>query len=565
MNKILITILLIILTTFIPVSSANAQDDPKAGELAVLMDNMIGQVTALERAYNPSIASNIARTMRLDVYTDLFPELERYRQLVEGRADLNSIRLRTLLDATNSLEITDLSTLPVLEEILVRSMVLDCENRGISPQTVSQYVLTGYSTFVTDHGDFSNPDFDMETLSGEDLSRIYFNGFGLMVLINMDPAGGSGVREAVRLYESTPHMKGFLGNQFVIRGVDLDINGIPLLQAVLDDDEVIPDIKEIYYGVMAEKIAVGVDIFGSELNLSDEWYNTIEPWVAGHVLIPDRLTARESVGFPYGVSFGYMSYGPESLLGMCGKHAADDITAMLTSDALMKQIAGLEAIRRFDKSAFPDEASRILGFAEPLMASIDFATAMLALEAFDRDAKYSGTHYEGAQMNRISANIPIMCDLMQRAKEVEWVDYVYSTSWWDIFQEGSLTGDLEPCLPMIITVVNADWAVKISGEDLYFPSSEVEILTYFIPTHNECFTETSDAVRGFLTDELDRGTINQFTVWGYVDYLRAADDGGIALDDEWLGTILRVKQWVSGQSVLIRGEELTAMLEQLLW
>jgi len=565
MKKTAILLMIFVLSGFFLILPARSQDDPDMDYVSVVMDNLVSQVTSLERAYNPSIASNIARTMRLDAYNNVYSELERYRGLVSGRTDLNSIKLWTLLEALNSLDIPDDSTLPVLEEIMVRAAVLECENGGIEPETVSQYILTGYSTFVMDHGDFSHPDFDMDSISNEDFIKIYFNGFGLMVLINMGLEDGTGVSEAIRLYESAPHLKSFLSNQFIVRGIDLDVHGLPLLETVFFDDELLPDVKEIYYGVIAEKIIIGDNIYGSNLIISDEWYSGIEPWVVDHILIEDRLAARESIGFPYGVNFGFPMPGPESLLGICGAQGNENIALMLSSDDFMTQIVGLEAMRMFDSQRWPEEASILYGLAEPLMASREFTPAMLALEVFDRDSRYTGEAYDAARRARIEANLPVMCELMRRADDVEWVDYIYSVSWWNIYEEGTLVDELEPCLPMIARVVNSDWSLKGSGEESYFPAHEVEVLTYFIPGHTEFFDETSEAVRGFLVDELDAGRINQFTVWDYVDYLKAASDGGVVLGDEWVGTILRIKQWAEEQTVLIREEELLRTIDELMW
>ena len=255
--------------------------------------------------------------------------------------------------------------------------------------------------------------------------------------------------------------------------------------------------------------------------------------------------------------------GPESLLGLIGPVAQPEIAALLASDDLMRQVAGLEALRWLDMEACPEAAGALFALAEPLMASDDFTLAVLAMSAFESDASYTGEPYDEARRERTRVNIPALTTLMNRAYQDEAVDYLSTTAWLDIFAEGTLVDGLAGCMPMVARVITVDWARKQAGEEVRLPEGEIELLAHFMPGHPEYFTATSEAMLGFLTDEFDSGDVNPFRVWTYVHYLEAAKAAGGQLGDDWISALVRLRAWVDSVAALIRGEELKVALEGL--
>ena len=450
--------------------------------------------------------------------------------------------------------------LPVFEEIMVRTLVLRCELRGISEDIVAAYVRSQTASFVADRGNFAHPSFDVSTLTARDDVIIYFCGFGLIVLVHMD----DGVDKAIEVYQESSELKGYMGNQLIFRGVDLDVAGLPMLLAVLQDPDANPMIAEFYYGMIAGKLAGPGSQFGSEIVMTPEMKSSLSELVFEHIRIPERLESRLDVEY-YGVDFTNSSMGPESLLGLLGPVALSNIVTLLTSDNFMENVSGLEAMRWYDMQAYPDDIATLFGYAEPLMGNTDFTLAVLAKEAFDADARYNGEPYDEARRQRLQLNLPIWCDLLRRAYEFEGVEYLSSTAWLDIYAEGSMVDQLECAMPMVIEVVNSDWARLHAGEDVSLPEGEIELLIYFIPSHTSYFNDTSDAVLGFLEAELNSGDINPFRVWSYVNYLDVAVDGGVTLSEDWMNALVRLDTWAEAAPLLIDGDAFNALLDELIW
>jgi len=231
----------------------------------------------------------------------------------------------------------------------------------------------------------------------------------------------------------------------------------------------------------------------------------------------------------------------------------------------MLNVSGLEALRWFDRVEYPDDADFLFSIAEPIMRSTDFTLAVLAKEAYDADARYSGEPYDESRRQRLETNLPWLCDLLDCALDHPGIEYLSSTAWLDIFEEGSLKDELACTLPMIAQVVVSDWTRHEGGEEVYPPEGEIEILAHFLPADVSYFETTSDAVRGFVVAELDSGEVNPFRVWTYVEYLQGAKEGGATLSDEWISTLVRLKTWTDNASALIRGEELRTALDELMW
>jgi hypothetical protein len=542
------------------VGKARAQDQASLDEFSVLMEYLIGKVTSLETAYSPALTGNIARTRRLEIYSRSVPEIDLTAAKASGRTDANSIRLLSLIEQVRSMDPAESGFLPVMEELWVRSIVLECAIKGIGPDAVKAYIRREAATFVADRGDFTRPEFDESALDAEDHVRIYFCGFGMVVLLQME----GGQDRAIELYRESTDLKGFYANQLVFRATDLDMAGLPLLEAVLFDPSVRPAVGEYLYGLIAGKLIGPGSQFGGEVSLSDEWKRTISDWVCAYVRTPGRLEARRGMPF-YGVELDQASLGPETLLGVLGPISRTNIAGLLSSDDPIQNVAGLEALRWFDMDLYPDDAGFLLSIAEPLMASDDFALALLAKEAFDADARYMGEPYDDARRGRLRAALPAFCDLMDRAIEHPDIEYVTSTAWFDIYQEGTLTDLLAGCMPMVAHVVVTDWSDSQAGEEVYVPEGEIELLAYFIPANTALFHTTSDAVRGFLEFELDSGQVNPFRVWAYVEYLQAARRAdSFKLSDEWMSALVRLKAWANNATTLIRGDDLKTALDDLL-
>lgn len=537
-----------------------AQDQADLDEFSVIMEHLIDKVATFESAYNPSLAGNIARTRRLEVYSVNAEEIDAFAQEASGRTDPNSMELWTLTEAVRSMDPTSLDFLPILEELWVRSVVLECEDRGITTDVVGAYIRREAASFVANRGDFTHPEFDESTLGGEDHIRIYFAGFGMVVLVHMN----GGVEKAIELYEESSDLRGYFANQLVFRGVDLDVDGLPMLESVLFDPELSPSTGEYFYGLMAGKLVGPGGQFGGNVVLSNEWKETLSEWTYEYIRTPERLEARMDLPL-YGVRFEEADLGPEAFLGLLGPSARQEINSLLAADDLMQNVSGLEALRWFDRVEYSDDAGFLFSIAEPIMTSTDFTLAVLAKEAYDADARYMGEPYDEARRERLQSNLPALCDLLDRALEHPGVEFLSSTAWLDIFEERSLRDELECTLPMIAQVVVSDWTRHEEGEEVYPPEGEIEILTYFLPTHVEYFETTSDAVRGFVEDELDSGEVNPFRVWTYVDYLEAAKEGGGTMSEEWISTLVRLRAWVDNAPALISGDELKSTIDELMW
>ncbi len=551
---------LLVLVLFIVgfTSSANAQDS--SGEFSILMDDLVTRIIAVENAYNPGLIGSLARTSRLEAYSGNWPDIESIIPEASGRTDSNSLKLWMLAEASRSMDPSADGFLPVLEELMVRALVLRCELRGITVGTVMAYIRARMASFVADRGNFAHPSFDSETLTAGDNVVIYFAGFGLVVLVHME----GGVDSAIEIYRESTELRGYLGNQLVFRGVDLDMAGLPMLEAVLNDPDAGPMIAEFYYGMVAGKLVGPGSQFGSELVLSTEFKNALADMVLGHIRIPERLESRLEVEY-YGVDFTNTVMGPESLLGLLGPIAVPGIVSLLSSNVLMEQVSGLEAMRWFDQQAYPDDIATLFGHSEPIMGTVDFTLAVLAMEAFEADARYYGEPYVDARRGRLQLNLPIWCDLLRRAYEHEGVEYLSSTAWLDIYAEGSMVDQLECAIPMVVEVVNSDWAGQQSGEEVYLPEGEIELVTYFIPANTIFFDDSQVAVLGFLEAELNSGDVNPFRVWSYVNYLDAAVSSGIILSDEWLNALVRLDTWAENAPLLINGDEFNALLDELIW
>jgi len=560
-SLLFITIFILPVIMFLPLSgTAYAQESQGLGEFTVLMDDLIEKISDIESGYSPALAGNIARTRRLEVYSQIWPEIEAMAVNASGRTDANSSRLLDLYESQQTIDPTDDDYLAVLEELYVRGIIVQCQMRNIGPDTVTQYIRRESSTFVANRGNFSHPDFDESTLIVRDHVQIYFCGFGLIVLNNM--AGGA--EYAIQIYNESTDLKGYFGNQLVFRGVDRDLDGLSMLEAVLFDESVSPAVAEYYYSVIAGKLVGPAGEFGNVINPTDEWKTAIAGWVYDYITIPERLESRETLEF-YGVDFEGTSLGPESLLGLLGPAGMDKISELLSSSYFMENMSGLEALRWFDLYAYAEEAGELFAIAEPLMAHNDFTLAVLAKEAFDADARYYGEPYSDSRRERLRANMPYLVDLLDRALAHPGVDYLSSTAWLDIFAEGTLTDQLYGCIPMVSQVVASDYARLVEGESVSLPEGEVEVLSYFIPMNTEFFTESSDAVRGFLDAELDSGAVNPFRIWTYVRYLEAARSAGIVLDEDWQSTLVRLKSYIDSATALIRADELSEKIDSLMF
>ncbi|MCX6646852.1 MAG: hypothetical protein NTY09_10965 [bacterium] len=559
-NRILFILTAILFMVFVPVA-ANAQANTAMNEFNVLMDDLVDKIVNIETAYSPSLAGAIGRTRRLDVYSQLMPDIESVAQDAQGRTDLNSLTLQMLIDAADLMDPADEQFLPILEELWVRAIILRCTIRNIGPETVRDYIRRESSSFVADRGNFAHPDFDQTTLTPEDETIIYFTGFGLVILMNMD--GGPDL--ALGIYEDAVDLKGYFSNQLVFRAVDLDVAGLPVLEKILTDSLEQPIIGEFLYGTIASKLLGQGGQFGNELNLSDEWKTTIADWTYNFMIIPERLEARLQLPF-YGVDFDQVELFAEALLGLLGPPSKPKILSLLSSDDLMKNVVGLESLRWFDVDTYPDDAGEMYAVAEPLMGNRDFTLAVLAKEVLDIDAYYTGEPYDSARRERLAANIPWLCDLMQRAYENQGVEYLSSTAWLDIYREGTLVDLLADCMPMVAQVINSDWASRQENPDISLPEGEVDLITYFMKNGQpELFTSTESTILNFLVSELDGDDVNPFRVWTYVNYLDASVVAGNALSDDWTNALVRLKSWVDGGNALIRTEELKSKLNELLF
>lgn len=559
-RRILILITLALLIIGLP-GQARAQDETGMIEFSILMDDLVDKIVIIENAYSPSLTGSIARTRRLEAYTDLIPEIESFGTAAEGRSDMNSLLLQMLIDAASLMDPLNDDYMPVLEELWVRSVVLRCETRGIGPEIVKDYIRRESSGFVANRGNFSHPEFDQAALGVEDQVKIFFTGFGLIVLVHMD----GGLDYAIEVYEDASDLKGYFTNQLIFRAVDLDVDGLPVLERILQDSEGTPIVSELLYGMIAGKLLGPAGQFGNELTLTVEWKSTIADWTFEYITIPERLEARLEVPF-YGVDFEYGDLIAEALLGLLGPIAKPKILELLSSEDLMRNVIGLESLRWFDIDRYPDDAAELFEAAEPLMAKTDFTLAVLAKEAFDADAYYIGEPYDESRRARIAANIPHLCDLMRRGYEHEAIEYIASTAWLDIYQEGSLVDLLVDCMPMVAQVVNSDFLAKQENPDISLPEGEVKLISYFIPLDNRVlFTSTEEAVLGFLLDELDGDEINPFRIWTYVDYLNAWVSSGGEISDEWLNALIRIRAWTNSGASLIQGDELKIRLDEMMF
>jgi len=549
---------LIILLLFLMMLTAGPASGQAADEFSSLMDKLVNRISDIESAYNPLLAGNIARTRRLEIFSRQIGEIEVIAGQAAVRSDANSLKLWQLTEAARSMDPTSDEFRPILEELWVRSIMLECTDSMTEVQTVSDYIKSQAATFVADRGDFSHPGFDESVLTSEDRVRIFFCGFGLVVLVHME----GGVEAAVELYRQSGDLEGYYANQLVFRGVDLDVDGLPMLEAVINDPESLPQYNEIYYGMIAGKLLGSGSQFGSDLVMSPEWCTTISGMVYGQIRIPERLDARREAPF-YGVDFEGESLGPESLLGLLGPVAVPTIIALLDSDSPMENVSGLEALRWFDVTMYPGEAGELFGYAEPLMGSSDLMLAVLGMESFDADARYTGEPYDEERLTRLRWNLPIFCDLMDRVLEHPALEYLDSTAWLDIYMEGTLKDELIDCMPMVVQVINSDWSSAQEGEDVYLPEGELDLVSYFIPVDTGLFEDTQATVLGFLVRELDTNSVNPFRVWTYVNYLEAAKFSGVEISDGWRDAIMRLRAWVEGTSALVDGEALKTVLDGL--
>ncbi len=559
-------ITVIISMTFLVPAPSQAVDQGLVDEFSALMQNMVDHVTEIENSYNIALTGNIARTRRLEVFSAGLPELEAFEQLALPRSDPNSGVIVVLIDAVRAGEPTDDAMKSLLLEIRVRSVILECATSGIGSEIVAEYVRRESATFVADRGNFFHPEFDESSLTDEDIVHIYFAGFGLIVLVNME----GGIDASNQLYDESTELRPYFAQQLTFRGADLDIGGMPLLEAVLFDPAITIPAREVLYGVLAGKMIAPAGQFGNELQFTTPWKEIIAEWAADHIATGERLDARAALPF-YGVQFGQEDLGPESLLGIIGPPAYPHIATLLQSGVPMQQVCGLEALRWVDMGRYPDEAETLFALAEPLMGSNDFVLAALSMNAYEADALYTGEPYDESRRDRLEANLPILIGLLNLALEDESIDYLSTTAWLDIFAEGSLADQLVGCMPMISRVVVADWERRQMGEQVMFPEGEIEIISYFLPSHIEYFESTSDAALGFLNGELSAEGddsngegVNPFRVWTYVEYLQAAKSGGATLDDNWMSALVRLRAWSESGAPLVRGDELKEALDGLL-
>ncbi len=559
LNKYILTITSILFCIAILPLPASAVDQQKLDEFSSLMDTMTDRVSEIESGYSLALMGTIADIRRREIFTVNIPEIESIASLASDRSDSNSTELVRLIDAVLTGDPTADAMKSLLIESRVRSVILECSLSGIGADVVSDYVKRESATFVANRGNFFHPEFDGSTLSADDIIRIYFSGFGLVVLVHLD----GGIDSAIEMYEESTDLRPYFAQQLVFRGADLDTNGLSLLETVLYDPAIPPPAREIFYGVLAGKLMGPGGQFGNELDPSDTWKQTVAEWATDHIITPERLSARIELPF-YGVEFRAAELGPESLLGLMGPTAAPKIASLLASDDPMRQVSGLEAMRWFDFESHPAAADTLIELAEPLMGGEDFAIGILAMNVYEVDAAYTGESYDSARRARLAANLPALIDLMDRAYEDEAIEYLSTTAWLDLFAEGSMKNQLDELTPMIVNVVNADWARKEAGIDVVLPEGEIEILTYFIPAYPSLFTATSDSILGFLNNELTDDNVNPFRVWTYVHYLEAAKSSGVTLDESCTGTIIQLKLWADHAPALIDGDNLKTSLDSLL-
>jgi hypothetical protein len=536
-----------------------AQEDAGTGEVSVLMDNMVAHVTSIETAYGPNLAGSIARTSRLEAYNGSMPEFETIATGLEGRTDASSGRFLTLLEQARPADPTSEDVRAALNELWVLSVLLGCEQQGIGADSVKQYVLESSSAFVADHGNFFHPNFDESALTAQDYVRIYFSGFGLIVLLQMD----GGANQALQLYRDSTELKPFFAQQLVFRAVDMDTAGLPILQEVLFDVNLPPSAREVFYSVLAGKMIGPSGQYGNTLEFSDEWRTTVAGWALQQVEDQSRMDARMQTEF-YGVDFEQGTLGPESLLGLIGPIAESQVTSLLNSPELMLQVSGLEAVRWVNADLYPDYAGRVNALAEPMMSSGDFTLALLALNIFEVDAIFTGEPYDETRRARLDAGLTSFCALMENALGNQDIQYLSTPAWLDIAAEGSLFEGLECAAPMIARAIAVDLERKKAGQDIPLPEGEVNILAHFLPTHPELFDQTSETVLGFLGLELDSGDINPFRVLSYVNYARSAKSSGIELGETWLSDLTRIREWADSSQVVIDADQLRAALDELI-
>ncbi|HEX9745554.1 MAG TPA: hypothetical protein VGB30_09015 [bacterium] len=538
-----------------------ATDEARLGEFTVLMDTMISNISEIEQAFNPVLSGSIARTRRLELYTDMHPEIQNINTNVQNTVGDNGERLRELAAIALTGDQTGDNFQSILSELWIRYIVYQCENRGITADEVAAYVRREASTFVANRGNFYHPNFDEGTLTSEEIVKIYFTGFGLVVLLQME----GGEDTAIGIYDESTELRPFYAKQLLFRGADLDVKGLPLLEAVIFDDVVSPPAREGFFSVLAGKMIGPSGQFGEWPEFSDEWKTTIAGWTYDHITINERLLARLDLPL-YGVDFENESMGPEALMGLLGGTAEDKIENLLTADTIIEKVAGLEALRWFKIDEYPDEAANLFAVAEPLMGETDFALAMLALNVYEADVFYTGEPYDAVRRNRIRQNMTYLTSLINLAYNQPDIDYVSTTAWLDIFAEGSLKDGLLGITPMVARVINADWAEKQEGAEVYLPEADIKVLTYFISNDPGLFVQTSEAVLGFLNDELSDESatgVNPFRVWVYVDYVSEAKDAGLWLNDGWISSLVRLRSWIEDQQLLIRGDDLKAELDRL--
>jgi hypothetical protein len=554
-----ITFVSILLLVFAVATPSHSQDQPKLDQFTGMMDKLINDVTSIESAYGPRIGGAIAEAARTDAYNHVMPELEVQAMTVSGVAGDMATRYTSLMETARSSSPTDSILRPVLNELRVRSTVLDCDAKGIGPDVVKDYIARSTASFVADRGNFFYPGFDESKLAAEDFVKIYFAGFGLVVLLQMN----GGPDQAIALYQGSTELRPYFAQQLVFRGADLDMAGIPLLKAVLFDESIMPSAREVFYGVLAGKMIGPAGQFGGVLTFSDQWRSTVAGWAFDHISTPERLASRAQAPM-HGVSFGQEELGPESLIGLAGSPAETQVLSLLGSPDLMMQTFGLEAVGWIDTVAYPDYAARMFAVAEPFMNNDDFVVAVLAMRAFETDAAYTGKPYDDARRARLDANIPALCTLMDNVIKSQSIDYLSTSAWLDIASEGSLVDRLDCVMPMVAKVIAADWARKQAGNDVPLPEGEIDLISHFIPSNTQLFISTSDVVLGFLKAELDKGEVNPFRVWSYVHYLQAAKQVGVTLSQDWVNSIVQLRAWADTAPALIKGDELKSALDGLL-
>jgi hypothetical protein len=550
----------------VPVAYAQEQDAQLA-QLSSIMDNMIAQATSIQEAFSPKLGGAIARTARLEVNKNLMPEFEKVASEIAARpATLESAtedpaeaRFQSLMDTARATDPTASAMLPIMLELCVKSVVVQCMLDNISAETVAKYVLGSSSSFVADQGNFLLPGFDPSKLKLLDQTRIYFAGFGLVVLLGMD----GGTDKAIELYKNSTELKPFYTEQLVMRGADLDMAGLPLLQAIFLDPVTSTLEKEVLFSTLAEKITVSTGQYGEGHVYTDEWKKTIDGWVIDQIGNKERLDARRKI-LASGIDFSQAESGPEGFLGTAGPVAEPEILSLLNSDEAMKQVSGLQAILKINEDTYPDYAAKMYDAAEPMMESDYIGVAVGAMSVFELDSVFSGEQYSDSRRARLQKNIPSLCVLLNKALGSQILDTIYTKAWLYIAAEKSLIDQLDCAMPMVAKTIVAAWHAKQNGEEMELPEGDVRLLCHFMPGHKEYFESTSEAVLGFLDAELGSGEVNPFRVWTYVTYLQTARDAGNKLDDKWLDAVGRLRGWVETGKVPIRKEELKVALEGLL-